>query len=169
MIQIQKETGGQMRFAKSGTGSTLVMWLHWSRPPLDDPRVRKAIYLALDRQEIADVATPGTGVAGSFFPPGYATTFEEIAQLPGFRQPKDQDVAEAKKLMAEAGFPDGFKLTFNTGSGKEARTVAEVVAIQLKEKFNIDVVIQAHDRCHLLRQYAGRHPRPQHRRHRALL
>ena len=145
MIQIQKETGGQMRFAKSGTGSTLVMWLHWSRPPLDDPRVRKAIYLALDRQEIADVATAGTGVAGSFFPPGYATTFEEIAQLPGFRQPKDQDVAEAKKLMAEAGFPDGFKLTFNTGSGKEARTVAEVVAIQLKEKFNIDVVIQAHD------------------------
>jgi peptide/nickel transport system substrate-binding protein len=145
MIQIQKETNGGMRFARSGTGSTLVMWLHWSRPPLDDARVRKAIYLALDRQEISDVATAGTGVAGSFFPPGYANTFEEIAQLPGFRQPKDQDMAEAKRLLAEAGFSDGFKLTFNTGSGKEARTVAEVVAAQLKEKFNIDVVIQAHD------------------------
>ena len=147
MLAIQRETNGGMRYAKAGVGTLSGFWFHWTRPPLDDARVRKAIYLALDREEISDVATAGTGAAGSFFPPGYANTFEEIAQLPGFRQPKDQDVAEAKRLLAEAGFPDGFKLTFNVDQSKSSRTRAEVMAVQLKDKLNIELELQVQDRA----------------------
>ena len=152
MLQVQKETDGRMRAVTSGAGSVRGFWLHWNRPPLDDPRVRKAIYLAMDRQEIADIAAAGEGIVGNFFPPGYAETDEEVLALPGLRYEADGskyagDLAEAKQLLTEAGYPDGFKLTFNVDQAKQGRTEAELIAAQLKEKLNIDVELQSQDRA----------------------
>ena len=86
---------------------------HWARTisfganaPWDDVRVRKAIHLALDRDQwldfykiagydgmkLANIMAPGTF---------YAPTDEEIRTWPGYRQPKDEDVAEANRLMDE--------------------------------------------------------------------
>ena len=109
--------------------------------------MRKAIFLALDREEIAEIAQEGNAIRGSFFPPGYAMTEEELMQMPGWRQPKDQDVAEAKRLLAEAGYPDGFKLTFNVDQSRISRTNSELVAAQLKDKLNIEINLQVQDRA----------------------
>ncbi len=152
MLQVQKETDGRMRAVTSGAGSVRGFWLHINRPPLDDPRVRKAIYLAMDRTEIAEIAAAGEGIAGNFFPPGFAASEEEILSLPGLRYESDGtkhagDLAEAKALLTEAGYPDGFKLTFNVDQAKQSRTEAELVAAQLKDKLNIEVELQSQDRA----------------------
>ncbi len=151
MLQVQKETGGRMRAARSGAGSVRGFWLHWNKPPLDDPRVRKAIYLAMDRDEISEIGGEGEGILGNFFPPGYATSAEDLAQLPGFRYQggvkHPDDVAAAKQLLTDAGFPDGFKLTFNVDQARQSRTEAELVAAQLGSKLNIDVELQVQDRA----------------------
>jgi peptide/nickel transport system substrate-binding protein len=151
MLQVQKDSGGKMRAALGNVGTLRGFWLHWNRPPLDDPRVRKAIYLTIDRQDIAYTVLGDEGIIGNYFPPGYAQSNEEILQLPGFRYvdgAKDpQDLAEARRLLTEAGFPDGFKLTFNVDEAKEARTEAELVASQLKKNLNIDVDLQVADRA----------------------
>jgi peptide/nickel transport system substrate-binding protein len=152
MLQIQKETDGRMRAVASGAGSVRGFWLHLNRPPLDDPRVRKAIYLALDRNEIAEIAAEGEGILGNFFPPGYAETDEEVLALPGLRYEADGskyagDLAEAKQLLTAAGYPEGFKLTFNVDQAKQGRTEAELIAAQLKDKLNIDVELQSQDRA----------------------
>jgi ABC-type oligopeptide transport system substrate-binding subunit/DNA-binding SARP family transcriptional activator/predicted Ser/Thr protein kinase len=72
-----------------------------SRPPFDDPRVRRAFGLATDRETLADVilrgyAFPGTG---GFLPPGMP------GHSPGIGLPYDPEAA--RSLLAEAGYPRG--------------------------------------------------------------
>ncbi len=85
------------------------------RPPYDDLRVRKAVHLAIDRQNLIKAADFGTGVIN---PPGmigtktgWAIPSDELSRMPGYRPDKTQDIAEAKRLLAEAGYPNGFKTT----------------------------------------------------------
>jgi peptide/nickel transport system substrate-binding protein len=88
--------------------------LNFTTPPLNDPRVRRAVYLAIDRQEIIQVTALGRGTMGTPFYPNtwMSSPMEDVMTWPGFRQPKGADLAEAKRLLAEAGYPDGFKTTF---------------------------------------------------------
>ena len=94
---------------------SLIGWanLNVNNYPLDNPNVRRAIYLAIDRQEIIDgVGGPQENSIGSPFPPAFSRTEEEILQIPGFRKGPDgqkdpADLEEARRLLAEAGFPNG--------------------------------------------------------------
>lgn len=83
------------------------------KPPFSDIRVRRAFHLALDRQRLLETGLFGKGMlaAPSAQPDNrWAIPPAQLAQLPGYRQPKTQDLAEAKRLMVEAGYPNGFKL-----------------------------------------------------------
>ena len=78
-----------------------------------------------------------------------ALSQSEIDNRPGMRQPKDQDIATAKALMADAGFPDGFKvegLCFaqNTEVG---RLYMEIPMAQLKRTLGIECDLQLMDRA----------------------
>ena len=110
------------------------MFMKLDKPPFNDIRVRKALHLALDRKSQNDTLSFGLGIAN---PPGingrridWAIPQEELLKLPGYRQPKDQDIAEAKKLLAEAGFGSGLKFTLRADSRhstgpKQAEYLAE--------------------------------------------
>lgn len=80
-------------------------------PPWNDARMRRAAGLAIDRRDAVRSLTQGIGDIGSYFVPGtqWATPQEELLKLPGYREAKDADIAEAKRLLAEAGFPNGLK------------------------------------------------------------
>ncbi|PPR69723.1 MAG: DNA polymerase IV 1, partial [Alphaproteobacteria bacterium MarineAlpha3_Bin1] len=74
-----------------------------NRPPFDDYRVRKALFLAFDRQAGIDLIEVGNGGIGVIMPchlGGFCA--DELKDWPGYRYPKDQDIAEAKRLLAEA-------------------------------------------------------------------
>ena len=77
-----------------------------SANPLRDPRVREAIDLAIDRKALAEVAMEGTGKpANQIVTP---TIFGYSKSIP---QPV-YDLGRARKLLAEAGYPNGFKGLF---------------------------------------------------------
>jgi len=76
--------------------------------PFADLRVRKAINLWMNRQEAIRAIEEGLGVAIGFFPPGAPLAQIDWSRIPGWRASKDADRAEAKRLMAEAGYKDGF-------------------------------------------------------------
>ena len=118
-----------------GQGEAVLMRL--DRPPFNDIRVRRAVHLALDRDGLVKTAANGEGTINPPGVPGHKQGFaiapEELMKLPGYRQPKDQDLAEAKRLLAEAGYPSGLKATLLYGRDRstEAR-LAEPVADSLR-------------------------------------
>ena len=113
-----------------------------TRPPFSDPKVRKAMMLAIDRQAHNELVWGGLGVFGTFCgPPGHplCMTEAEVLALPGWRQPKDQDWAEARRLMADAGFPDGFETTYITRNILAFQDEGPVLEDTLRTNLNIRV------------------------------
>lgn len=73
--------------------------------PLKDRRVRQALSIAINRQALAERVMQGTALAnGQFLPPGMYSHNPAIP-VPTF------DVDGARRLLSEAGYPDGFRVT----------------------------------------------------------
>ena len=82
--------------------------------PFADVRVRKAISLWLNRQDAIKAVEEGQGVVGGFFAPGSVFAQIDWSRQPGLRASKDADRAEARRLLAEAGYKDGFSFVIMT-------------------------------------------------------
>jgi dipeptide transport system substrate-binding protein len=74
------------------------------KKPFDDPRVRRALSLAVNKQALIDGVYQGVlgSLPGSLVPPGMLGHDDSIGAIP-------YDPDQAKKLLAEAGYPDGFE------------------------------------------------------------
>ncbi len=83
-----------------------------AKNPMQNPKVREAIDLAIDRKTLADIAMEGLGKAqNQLVTP---SIFGYSKKLPA----RKYDPAAAKKLLAEAGYPNGFKTTFSFTSDR---------------------------------------------------
>lgn len=96
------------------------------RNPFLDVRVRRALSNVIDRQALAERVMEGTATAtAQWLPPG---TFGHVPDL----RPATPDPNEARRLLAEAGFPNGFRLTLHTpqdrypNDAKTAQAVAQM-------------------------------------------
>lgn len=136
----------------------MTMFINNSRKPFDDVRVRRAIQLGVNRQSIVKAFESQQPVDISRWvsvaSAAYAMSTEEVQKLPGYRPNKDEDIAEAKKLMAEAGFANGFGpkevLTANTPQFADILTPAFVD--QLKTNLGIELKIRVVDRSLLIEE-----------------
>ena len=98
-----------------------------TQKPLNDLRVRRALCHAISREEL--ISFLGKNVAKpeySPLPSGYVGHTEEVARYP-------YDPARAKKLLAEAGFPDGFKLAMNISNSNIYLPPMQVIQEQWKK------------------------------------
>ncbi|WP_179137650.1 ABC transporter substrate-binding protein [Candidatus Entotheonella palauensis] len=91
--------------------------------PFNDERVRQALSLAIDRHEMARTILPLTGLGspgGGLMHPDskWAVPPEELQQLPGFGLDYEASLKEAKRLLAEAGYPTGFKTVLHNRAVK---------------------------------------------------
>ena len=120
---------------------TYYLKVNVTRPPLNDPRVRLALAMAIDRESICrDILKGGQQPAMSLTPPapgGYTAR----AGIP-------YDVEKARKILAEAGYPDGrgfpaIEYMYNTQ--EQHRVVAEAVQDMWKNALNIHVTLVNHD------------------------
>jgi peptide/nickel transport system substrate-binding protein len=70
----------------------------------------RAIHLAISREESLKTLYKGEGVLGGYSMPGpWALPRTEVEKIPGYAPYKDSNIAQAKALLAAAGFPNGFK------------------------------------------------------------
>lgn len=117
---------------------TIFIRLNTTRPALTDPRVRQALSLALDRDQISEHILEG-------FSPTVSLTPKMGAYVP---EPKlTFDPEKARKLLAEAGFPDGegFPVFSLLIARPSARAVAEAMQAMWNKHLNIRINIQNKD------------------------
>lgn len=112
-----------------------------TRKPLDDPRVRLALNLAVDRDRMSrEVLKAGEPPADRLVPPGAG--YECAASVGNY------DPERARQLLAEAGFPGGqgfpkLDLLYNTS--EQHATIGEVLQRMWKENLGIDIGLYNQD------------------------
>lgn len=121
------------------------------KEPFNDPKVRRAIHLAVDRQSLIDTFAPvwEPAFVTRWLPSAspYATPQEELLTMPGYRPDKTEDIAEAKRLLAEAGYPDGFETTFTAWTEASSSEVAvPAFAELLRTSLNIQGEVKVVER-----------------------
>lgn len=115
--------------------NTYFYLLNVTRKPFDDVRVRKALSMAMDRNELTQVLLgAGELPTYSLVPPG----------LPGYDPPQGphEDVKEAQRLLAEAGYPNGrgfpeIEILHNTHEGHHS--IAQLIRDQWRRNLGISV------------------------------
>src|SRR5206468_10645078 len=110
--------------------------------PFSDERVRKALTLGLDRYTAGRVLFPLASLrdVGALLRPGteFAMPEAELQRLPGFGKDMEKNRAEAKKLLAEAGYPNGLKVVLKNRNVKLPYQDFAVFAIQEWRKIGVE-------------------------------
>lgn len=124
-------------FRREGNLTIYYYGLNTAKKPFDNPKVRRAFAMAVDKQQIVTLMKGGQTPISGWLPAGMFAFDEGVGVK--------FDPAEAKKLLAEAGFTDPKKLPkvvlgFNTNENH--KRIAENVQAQLKTNLGVDVEIK---------------------------
>jgi peptide/nickel transport system substrate-binding protein len=117
------------------TSQTGVARMKVGEPPFDDPRVRKAMRLALDPTRLLQIAHLGIGSPGEHH--HVEPIHPEYADI-GFLA---QDLAEARRLLAEAGHPDGFRTEIHCKQDPEWELIAVQAMVEMWREIGVEVAI----------------------------
>ena len=123
----QFEADPRFQVLVGNTEGETILAMNNKMPPFDNPLVREAVSLAIDRQAIIDGAMFGYGTPiGTHFAPHNPDYVDLLANSP-------HDPARARELLTEAGFPDGFTTTLKLPPPSYARRGGEIIAAQLRD------------------------------------
>lgn len=113
-------------------------WFNSSRKPFDDPKVRQAMWHAIDAQTIVDALFPGMG-----------TLAQAPIQPPVFgfaaNTPYSYDPELAKQLLAEAGYPDGFTTSMQW-SATCCVNIRELAQVLIDQWAEIGVMVEPQEK-----------------------
>ncbi len=141
-------SGSGMKLERIAAKSQIPVTLNAKDKPFSDLKVRQALNYAVDKEELVKVILQGAGqVSNGLLTPSH----------PGYdasMKPYPYDPAQAKKLLAEAGYPDGFSATFNSPRGRftKDQQIAEALSGQLA-KVGIKLTANAVEFTTLLKVY----------------
>lgn len=142
-------------FHIEGQLGTYYVSFNVTKPPLDNPKVRKALTLAVDRQWICEnIGKAGQQPAGAYVPTGLsdADPTKEFREVGGdYYDPSgaayEKNLEEAKKLLAEAGYPNGEgfpTLTYIYNEGTGHQMIGEALQDMWK-KIGVNVTLESQE------------------------
>jgi peptide/nickel transport system substrate-binding protein len=130
------ERDPRFRVAEKLGANYAYLGLNLEDPALADARVRRALALALDREQLVATLWRGLGrVTETMLPPGHWARDDELPELP-------HDPAAARRLLDQAGFPDPdgptgprprLTLSYKTSTDETARLQAQIVQAMAAE------------------------------------
>jgi peptide/nickel transport system substrate-binding protein len=150
MLKLAEDLTGRYTLYWQPVNNVEHFFANTEREPWKDTRLIRALRLATDRREMQQAFGSGYYGYGAPFPPDswYGSSTEALLQRPGFREPKDQDIAEARALLQAAGYDKPAEL------GKRVLTapivlywpdVAQLWAAQMRRNLGLDIEIKLVD------------------------
>lgn len=129
-----------------------VVYINNAKKPLDDPRVRRAIHLAINRPNLFtafQTQEPLNLTRYMSHASPYALSPEDVGKLPGYRTDKSADIAEAKKLLSDAGHPNGIQgiELLAASVGPHAEILAPAYQDMLRTNIGVEVTIRTTERA----------------------
>ena len=142
---------GKAQVNVSETFGTAVLYMNNGAAPLDDPKVREAVFRAIDPTYANETlesgrATVAKGLAGDVFSDPTGVSFRENSQI--IDDFSDDELQKAKDLLKEAGYENGEGLpsmAFITTSTTMGTKRAEFFQAMLKDNLGIQVDVEAYD------------------------
>jgi peptide/nickel transport system substrate-binding protein len=148
---LQQSMGDQVWFADLG-GQRETLWFNTLRDtPLKDVRVRKAISLAIDKREGIQAVEGGNAFLSTLQNPKSPWPNPDWMTWPGYKEGgRDQDRAEAKRLLADAGFANGFETTLfgqRSWQAEEEWIQAQLATVGIKATLDLVDIATYNDRA----------------------
>lgn len=145
MARLKAENAGVVVAPSYGT---VYYDINCSKEPYNDPLVRKALNLAIDREAlINNVAQVEGEPAYSFYAPGYVVDGKDLTEgRPTFDLSATADVEAAKKALADAGYPDGegfptIQLSFYADDN--VKKIAEAIKEMWEQNLGVTVEVSS--------------------------
>ncbi|HZS81453.1 MAG TPA: ABC transporter substrate-binding protein [Stellaceae bacterium] len=110
--------------------------MNCSQKPFTDTRVRKAVEMAIDKKAMVQLALFGNGTPTHTMIPPSSPFYDDDIKIGA------PDIAGAKKLLAEAGYADGFDITLYVPAGRPTRERLGLGAREMLKPLGIKVAIQ---------------------------
>ena len=130
-----------VKLLETGASNSMTVSMWVDTPPFDNPKVREALKLVVDRKAMVDTVLLGFGEVGADNPVPLSSPASYVKEAP------KQDIAKAKQLLAEAGHPNGLKFDLYTAEGVPGMVrMAQVFAEMAKPAgFDINVIVTPAD------------------------
>jgi peptide/nickel transport system substrate-binding protein len=140
---IVKTAGSQVVVQESPWACNLTVAINNEKKPFDDVRVRRALTLAIDRWGASKALSQISLMkhVGGLLRPGYelATPEPELTKLVGFGKNIEASRKEARRLLREAGVPEGFTFTLKNRNVREPYEVTGVYVIDQWRQIGLNV------------------------------
>lgn len=139
---------GEEDLLVTDTIATRYIYPNLNVEPLDDVRVRKALSLAIDREELCQIVGKDTEPTVNFIAKYMVNKTTGGYYVEEADRPFEENVQEAARLLAEAGYPDGEgfpKLTYNYPSLELDSDTAQVLQEQWKKNLGIEIQLNAQE------------------------
>ena len=124
--RLKQDPGYRERLRITPIGTLYYIFMNVRMKPFDDLRVRQAVCYAVDKRALLKVWAGQGVIANEILPPEFPA-FQPLDLYPG------PDLDRARELLAEAGYPDGFKVDFTSQNIDPWPRVCEVVQAQLRQ------------------------------------
>jgi oligopeptide transport system substrate-binding protein len=142
--KLKGEFGDQVHVTSST--ETVYQSFNLKKPPFDNPKVREALSLAIDRETLINKVLKG----GYSVNCGYVIPISDYnaPKVPDCAMTKEERIAKAKQLFADAGFgPDKrLSLAIESTNSDAPKKMAETIAVMWKQTLGIDAQVHAQDR-----------------------
>jgi peptide/nickel transport system substrate-binding protein len=132
--QYKNSKNVQLDSVPSSTWDGLIM--NAAQKPFDDMRVRQAVHMAIDKKALVEISLFGYGTPTHTMIPATHPYYNKNLPIAA------PDVAGAKKLLAEAGHPNGFEVTLFVPSGRPTRERIGLGAAEMLKPLGIKVDLQ---------------------------